>query len=155
MVIFWHEFTCAYLPHLSIWFESNNLRKIVLNSGFFFLWNTLYLVVALFHYCFVIDALKTGTIKATMDVVKHDDHRVLEGGELAQGWRLSSMDRFPDAPSDVKPALSAHAKARSGTDSDLLAIIAVKGEKIRAGILEAQTLSNSSTYTEGRTACCM
>lgn len=40
------------------------------------------------------------------------------------------MDRFPDIPSDLKPEFSVHAKARSRTDSDLLAIIEVKGEKM-------------------------
>ena len=40
------------------------------------------------------------------------------------------MDRLPDISSDLKPELSVHAKARSRTDSDLLAIIVVKGEKI-------------------------
>lgn len=46
-----------------------------------------------------------------------------------QSQRLSSMDRFPDIPSDLKRELSVHAKARSRTDSDLLTIIEVKGEK--------------------------
>lgn len=42
---------------------------------------------------------------------------------------LSSMDRLPAIPSDWKPELSVHAKARSRADSDLLAVIAVKGKK--------------------------
>lgn len=47
-----------------------------------------------------------------------------------QGQQLSSLDRFPDVLSDLKPEFSVHAKARSRTDSHLLAITEIKGEKI-------------------------
>lgn len=82
-------------------------------------------------------------------------------GEQLAGARQLCFHRVGDSAawtgslsSDLKPELNVHAQARSRTDSDLLAIIAVKGEKIGVGILEAQTLSNSLTYKEVLTDCC-
>lgn len=117
-----------------------------------------------YHYYFIIDAQKTGIIKVKKDVVKHDDHRrhmSFGKGEQLAGARQLCFQRVGGSAawtgslsSDLKPELNVHAQARSRTDSDLLAIIAVKGEKIGVGILEAQTLSNSLTYKEVLTDCC-